>query len=345
MTPRGLLILVGHPGGQPADPRQALVAEQLGLVLLERGGHGVELGGEASELVGAVHVEVGVEVAGGEARGAGLEGHHRPGHRPGDPQAHEGREGHRAQEDAHRPQVGPALDPGDLGLEGPDGRLRALRQGVGAVLDQEHPGELPVVGGPGGGHVVGSHRREDGSAEGPVHGVGGGADLLDRRPVRGGEPALLQIPEEAAHPGPGLAVEGHVALVAQEDGVGLVGVLVADGAAELEDGADLVLLHAHGVAGLAHGGEAPGRLPGGDAEEHHQGAEADEEPAAGAGQVHAESSPRGRVSKGHAAAIIGHAGRAAPGPPAEPRGDRAGGRCSPGRCSAPAPPGSAGRRP
>ena len=172
---------MGHAGGEPPDAGQLLALHQPVLVLGERGGHGVELARQRAELVGRVHVDAGVEAAGGEAGRPLLESRDGPGDGAADVEAHRPAEQGRAEEQGQDPRLGAPLHRLDLGTGRGDGALRAGHQGLGQVLDAGHDElgavVLPLHEGP----VAPDHGRDDPLAEDDVELAAGLLDVVDRR--------------------------------------------------------------------------------------------------------------------------------------------------------------------
>jgi hypothetical protein len=271
--------LVGHAGGEPPDAGQLLALHQPVLVLLDRRGHGVELPGQRPELVGRVHVDARVEPPCGETGGTRLETRDRAGDGAADVEAHRAGEERCAEQERHDPGEGPALHAFHLEAGRGDGCLGTGHLRLGEVLDACHqelrPGVLLLHEGP----VSPDHRRDDAATEDVVELPAGPLDVVHRGTGLRRGAAGPQLAGELEDAALRLGIETQVALVADDDGVGLVGVLVANGAGELKRHAHALLrgLHAgDGVLGPAQSGE---RHPRRQAEDGDHGSEAEKEPA------------------------------------------------------------------
>ena len=292
-----------HPGREAPHPGQLLALDQLRLVLLQRGRHGVELARQRAELVRAIEVDVRLEVARREPRRAGLESSQWPGDGAADGDAHPGGEERGAQEQRHDPAVGPPLDRVDLGPRGRDAGLERTDQLLGAVLDARHDELRARMLGAHEGSVLADHGRDDAAPEDPVQLGARGLDVVHGRALRTRTGAHLQglrdLEDALLRP----RVEAEVALVADDDGMRLVGVLIADRARELEGQSHALLLALHALGRRLHATEPGQRDPRRRHQREDQEPEPDEQAAGGTGPVVHEGRHRASSSKERASNV------------------------------------------
>jgi hypothetical protein len=252
---------VRHPRREAPHPGQLLALDQLRLVLPERGRHDVELARQRPELVRAVEVDVRLEVARREPGRPGLKPRQRPRDGASDDDAHRGREEGSAQEQRDDPAVGPALDRVHLGARRRDAALERAHELLGAVLDARHHELRARVLCAHEGGVPADHGGHDAAPEDLIELGARGLDVVHggARSSRAGArlQRLRDLQDALLRP----RIEPEVALVADDDRVRLVRVLIADGARELERKPHALLFVLHALGRSAHVPEPRQRQP------------------------------------------------------------------------------------
>ncbi|CAM3926446.1 hypothetical protein COSO111634_29115 [Corallococcus soli] len=270
-----------HARRQPADARELLVLDALGLVLAQRPRHPVELRGQVAQLPRVVLRDAHVQVPARQPRRALRQPRHRPRHRVADVDAHPGREQRGAAQEQQRPAEAVALHRAHVRLEGLHRRVRALRQRIHPRLDARHPLQRPSVRRLHRGRVLRHHRRQQRVPVEPVQRVTRRLDVRHRRALLRVACLLRQPPRQRLHARAGLGVEAPVAVVAQDDGVRQVRVLVAHRRGQLARLPRPAPHLAQGMRALMDVRQPAKHIARRRGEQRHQRAEREQQPAGG----------------------------------------------------------------
>jgi hypothetical protein len=241
--------LVRHSGGQATHARQALALQEAVLLFLERRDHGVELAGQVAELVVTTNRDARVEVAGRQAFCARVQKRHWSRHLAAQIDGHTSGEKRRNHHEEHAPSHGAIAGRLRERLQLSDGLFKALGQKVGSLLNAAYHGQGACVLQVRVRRPPRQHRRHNVAAEDAVQFSRSRLDVVDPGAFIGPLRAAAQFLDQGENSRFGLGVEAEVTVVANDDGVGLVRVLVAHSTGQVQG-------QAHAVHSRARAGES-----------------------------------------------------------------------------------------
>ena len=162
-----------------------------------------------------------------------------------DVEADQDRQEGRADDEEQGPAERRRLHLRDLRTELRDGGLQAVDQAVGAVLDERDQHLRACVLLLDVARVVLQHGWDDAVPEHAIELVRGGGDVVHPRSLVRERGELADLLDHVGDVAAGTRVEHQVAVIPEDDGVRLVGVLVAHGARQFQRHTDafLVVLH------------------------------------------------------------------------------------------------------